>query len=361
MKTKLIGVFFIFISILTSCNKKVGEPNPDGTTGQPSKNSRSFSGEWVANKGGAGGIQNPESFKNFQLEYEIENNNQAIKYELSSTDLDVSFFLYDANGSRLFNSTTGRNVSDEKTLNEGKYRIVVMAERNGLGKFSLKITGIKKEIVKIVSKALNSKEKAWSDQGGGGLYGTYRNHIYTFDVTENNAYVDIEMESKDTEIGLYLFDQIQVLEQATGRRSHYVLGKLNKGTYSIMTATAVRGTKGKYTMNVYGKVDNLKQVESQEKVINGNWENGRVVDKYKFEVTENNTAFDVELSSPAYQIAFAIVNERGVVVGGPQYGGGNSEFSIVRLQSGSYEVYVYPANTYSGSGNYKLAVFGKFR
>lgn len=355
--TLLIITFFVI-----ACSKSENQdPNPDGSTAGSTKTSKKFSAEWLAQTGGAGGLQNPDSFKNFQLEYEVEGNNQPIKYELTSSDLDVSFFLYDENGARMYDSPSGRSVSSEKTLNAGKYRIVVMAERNGLGKFSLTISGIKQDIVKISSKTLNSNEVAWSEQGGGGLYSTYRNHVYTFEVTENNTYVDIEMESKDTEIGLFLFDQVQLLTEATGRRSHYILGKLNKGTYVVMAATAIRGAKGKYKLNVYGKVENLKKIDSQEKVINGNWANGKSGDKHKFEVTENNSAFEVELSSPSYQIAFAIVNEKGVVVGGPQYGGGNSEFVIVTLQAGTYEVYVYPANSNSGSGNYKLLVFGKFK
>ena len=362
MKTKYIAVFSLLLSILSGCKKTSTEPNPDGSTDQPSKNSRSFTASWVAENGGAGGMQNPESFKNFQLEYEVESNNQPLTYNLVSSDLDVSFFLFDANGARLFESESGRNVSAEGKFNSGKYRIVVMAERNGLGKFTLTISGIKKDIIKLPSNILNSGDKAWSEQGGGGLQSTFRNHVYTFEVTENNSFIDLEMVSKDTEIGLYLFDPTQLLLHAEGQRSHYVLGKLNKGTYTIMAATAVRGSRGNYQLNVYGKAENLQQMASQEKVINGNWANGKSLDKYTFEVTENNSILDVELSSPAYGVLSAIINEKGEAVGGHVYGGGNSVYDIVRVQAGTYQIYVAPENSNeTRSGNYKLVVFGKFK
>lgn len=362
MSTKHLAVILFLFTFLVSCEKGSDEPNPDGSTGKPSKDSRSFTASWVAERGGAGGIQNPESFKNFQLEYEVEGNNQSINYRLTSADLDVSFFLFDANGARVYESETGRSVGADWTLNAGKYRIVVMAERNGLGKFSLVINGINKDIVKIPSSIVNTGNKTWSEQGGGGLEVTYRNHVYTFEVTENNSYVDVEMFSNDTEIGLYLFDQTQLILYAEGQRSRYLLGKLNKGTYTIMAATALRGSRGNYQLNLYGKVENLLQRQSQEKVINGNWANGKSVDQYTFEVTANNSVLDVELSCPDYGVSSYIVNDKGATVGGHIYGGGNYVYDIVSLPAGTYQIYVAPNNSFeTRSGNYKLVVSGLFK
>lgn len=361
--TLLIITFFVI-----ACSKSENQdPNPDGSTAGSTKTSKKFSAEWLAQTGGAGGLQNPDSFKNFQLEYEVEGNNQPIKYELTSSDLDVSFFLYDENGARMYDSPSGRSVSSEKTLNAGKYRIVVMAERNGLGKFSLTISGIKQDIVKISSKTLNSNEVAWSEQGGGGLYFTYRNHIYTFDVTENNTYVDIEMSSKDTEIGLYLYDQnSEVIIGDARQRSHYLLKKLNKGTYSIMAATATRGAKGKYKMNVYGKVDNLKKVDSQEKVFNGNWANVNDWKSYEIEVTDDNSVLDIELTSSAnYYISFEVADSKGVylIERIQLQANKNIVVAIPKVQKGKYTIYCGPGPYVSTapSANFKLSVVGRIK
>jgi hypothetical protein len=361
MKTKHILLSLFTFLLLTGCSgdkSKDNDPSPGGGNGN-TKDSRVFSGEWVAVKGGAGGFNEAESYKNYQLEYEVEGSNQEVTFTLESSDINVAFMLYHANGERMGVSRTGRNPTDTKTLNSGKYRIAILAERNGLGKFKLTIGGIKKDIVQVPSETLKSGEKNWGEYGGGGRAVTPKNHIYSFEVTEDNTWVDIEMNSKDTEIALYVSNaNKEIVAQAIARRSHYHLLRFNKGSYSIMAATDVRGSRGSYTLDVYGKVKNLSLVEYQTKVIEGNWINDQDLKIYDIEVTENNN-FDFEISSPATGFVYALHDSNGNQLSRETRMIPGSAFGSGILPSGKYRFYAQPYG--AGNGNFKIVIVGKIK
>ncbi len=319
-------------------------------------------GEWTAANGGAGGFTNEESYKNFQFEYEVEANNQTVKFGLKSNDLDVQFFLYKANGEKLIDSNKGRSVGVEAILNAGVYRMVVMAERNGRGKFELSINALKKDIKRLESKTIRSTNASWGEHGGGGLVRSPKNGFYTFEVTEDNTFVDIEMESTDTEIGLFIYDaNTEVIARSYGinDRSSYFVKKLNKGKYAIMASSAKRNARGKYQVNIYGKVDKLVERKFIEEVIESNWKNGNEIVSYDFEITENNSLFDVELSSSNYKVGLKIIDSKGKTVGTGV--NANNVSDIIAVQKGIYKIQVYPWSLNSGSGNFKLVTVGDFK
>lgn len=353
----------LLIGILTACTKPTDEPSPEDIAAghKPGVSIKKAIGEWKADNSSAGGFNYPESFKNYQFEYEVEGSNQSITYSLTSSDIDVAFFLYDTNGARLAQSTSGRSVTGEKTLNAGKYRIVVMADRYALGKFELKIGGISKDIVFVPFEILKSGEKSWSENGGGGTYVTPKNHFYTFEVTEDNTYVDIEMESKDTEIGLYLYNTNgQEIIGDDGQRRHFVIAKLNKGIYQIMAATYLRGSRGNYTLKVFGKTKNLSIRNVNEKVIEGNIANNKDVKEYIFEITENNSLLDVEFNSLNVELALNLYESSGKIISQTFIHVTSGGF-IAKVQKGTYKVYVSPRNYGSQSGNFKLVAVGNFK
>ncbi len=355
----------LLIGILTACTKTADEPSPDDIAAghKPGTTIKNATAEWKADNGGAGGFDYPESFKNYQFDYEVEGNNQLITYSLTSSQIEVAFFVYDANGARLSESEGGRNVNDEKMLNAGKYRIVVMAERYALGKFELKIGNIKKDIVSVSFEVLKSGDKSWGEYGGGGAYVTPKNHFYSFEVTEDNTYIDIEMESKDTEIGLYLYDTNgEGIVGDDGKRKHFVIAKLNKGIYQIMAATFTRGSRGNYTLKVFGKTQNLNKRSVSEKAIEGNIANNKDVKMYTIEITENSSLIDLQLDATPMQVAIHLYESSGKLVKNTLPGYNNSVALIERVQKGTYKVYVepYPYGD-SYSSNFKLVAVGNFK
>ncbi|WP_207219925.1 hypothetical protein [Emticicia agri] len=359
--------FFILLVLtvmLIACTKSADEPTPDdndNTDPTPSTTVKKATGEWIAANDGAGGFTYPESFRNYLFIYEVESNNQLIAYELSSPDIEVAFFLYNSNGERMWQSERGRIVKGEAKLNAGKYYLSVVSERYALGKFELKIGGVKKDIVKVPFEIQKSGEKSWGTNGGGGIAVTPKNHIYTFEVTEDNTYIDIEMESKDTEIGLYLYDTNgQEVERHLGQRRHFIIARLNKGTYAIMAATKVRGSRGNYTLKLLGKVKNLKKHEVSEKVMEGNMASNKDIKTFTFEITEENSLIDLQLTSATLKVGLKLYDSDGQLVGDDGYT--SSAILVGRVKKGTYKL-IASSNPYvaSPSGNFKLVAVGNFK
>lgn len=335
-------LYFIGLFLVLSCAEK--EP-------APIVEDWNFGGEWLAAEGGAGGRDNPESYKNFQLEFLVEEDNKPILILLTSPMLDVSYVLHNTLGEVIERSSAGRSVDGEQVLNKGKYRIVVMADRNAVGKFQLDIHGIRKAILPLPREILNSGSKNWGDLGGGGNALTPKNHMYTFEVTEDNAVVDIELASPDTDISLYIGNiNGEIIEKTSGNRSRFKLVKFNKGTYYVMAGSHVRGSKGGYTLNVYGKVKNLKQITAKNKAVDGVWQVGNDTHTFELEVTEDNSLLDVELTSTSnLWLGFEVVDSKGVRVITRSNVGvhKNLTYTIVRVQKGKYNIISQPG-FYSG-------------
>lgn len=347
---KSVYVLILLSGIIFSCSTKSAVDPEEGNR---------FSGEWTAAKGGAGGWQDAASFKNYQLEYTVEGNSQEISYLLTSSDLDVAFVLYKANGEVLDISGKGRNETRKQVLNAGKYRIAILAERDGVGKFELVVEGILQKPVPVSFERISSGAKAWSELGGGGLYVTPKNHMYTFEVTEDNVFVDLELSSNNTNVGLYITNKNgEFTEYIAGNRSHFLVRKFNKGTYGIMAATHVRGAKGNYQLNLYGNVRNLKQTPVNERAIEGSWANGADVKVYDVEVVDDIGMLDVELGSPSYSVAMQISDSKG------NYDiqhNANNVFGAYRVSKGVYRISVKPHFYTSQAGGYKLTLVGNFK
>jgi|GEM_PF-2274249 len=350
--------YLILVLLVLSCTEKAPDPIIEDW---------SFSGEWLAAKGGAGGINAPESFKNFQLEYVVEEDNKEISYQLGSDALDVAFALYNTRGELVHVSDKGRNVTHQVVLNAGTYRMVVMADRNGVGNFRLNVHGIRREILPIPFNLISSGNKNWGELGGGGPYITPKNHIYSFEVTEDNTFVDIELVSNNTDVGLYITNANgEIIQQGTGRRNLYGVIKFNKGVYYIMAATHTRGARGDYALNLYGRVKGLKQSVVQSKVIEGAWANVNDWKTYEVEVTEDNSVLDVELTSPAdYWISFEVVDSKGVRLITPLQLQAHKNWVAATLpvQRGKYTINYGPGpyvNT-APKANFKLAVVGSLK
>ena len=342
--------YLSLVLLVLSCTEKAPDPIIEDW---------SFGGEWLATKGGAGGMDAPESFKNFQLEYVVDEDNKAISYQLGSDALDVAFALYNTLGELIYVSNKGRNVTHELVQNAGTYRMVIMADRNAVGKFMLNVHGIRREIAAKPFDIISSGNKSWGDLGGGGPYVTPKNHIYSFEVTEDNSWVDIEIGSNDTEVGLFITNANgEIISQGTGRRNLYGVLKFNKGVYHVMAATHIRGTRGNYVLNLYGKVKDLEQSVFQSKVIQGAWVNSGDRKVFEVEVNAENGMLDVELGSQQYYVRFGIQDSKG---NGDIVQNAQNVYQVYRVQPGKYTIYVEPHFGSSLAGNFRLTLVGNFK
>ncbi|WP_147276931.1 hypothetical protein [Runella aurantiaca] len=365
-----LSLFLVFILAGCAINREAVIPQTASTTPQvpgiPTEEKiRTASGEWTTARGGAGGApyQDPNlnTFKNFQYTFDVVGSNKVVKMSLSSSDIDVQFALYNPLGELIGTSSSGRSSSQSFTLNEGKYRAVVCAARRAVGKFVLNVVGVNSDLGLIPSQTLQSDTQNWGPLGGGGKEKTFKNHFYTFEITDDNTSIDVELESPDTDIAVYIYDELgQVLNSNFfSERYRFLLTVAKKGVYTIMAATGNRGSVGSYRLNIFGKVNDLKRVESQVATIKGNWINNNSVDTYSLQLNPNSSPLDIEFSSADAKAIMDLQNNVGSRIT-YTITSKNTDY-IVRdnLPKGEYRIIVYPGRN-QGAGAYTLNVYGQF-
>lgn len=368
----------LLITFLTGCSNSDSDPNPDPNQdpGETELKTGLANGEWTS-ASSAGGFSSYNSFKNFQYNFTVENANQTVSFELTSGDTDVKYALYDPLGQLIGTSSTGRNVSQQVKLSPGErpHRLVVMADRQAVGKFSLKVSGAKDGLTPIEFATLRTDKQSWGELGGGGLTKSFKNHFYTFDVTEDNTFVDIELQSADTEVALYLYDSNGTQLSTVGAKRYvYIIPTAKKGTYTLMVATAKRGSVGDYTCNVFGKVGNLKKVASGSEIKSDTWKAGKVGETahvYSLDINSTGTSsLDIELSSSDVNVFLELQDGSGKRITNTFSTAKTANLFSQDLAKGSYRIRVRPAGTETASnpsqsanspgGAYKLSVFGQF-
>jgi hypothetical protein len=338
-----------------------GTPATPGTP--PELQVRTVSGEWIATNGGAGGINSFDTFKNFQYTLEVTKNNQKFDITLTSADIDVQYALFDPLGQRINVSNLSRSPVGTYTVNAGTYRVVVCAARQAVGKFVLTVVGTNSDPILIPSQILQSGTQNWGPLGGGGPLKSTKNPTYTFDVTDNNTIIDLEIESADTDPALVLYDKLDtpVAFQAKARYL-FQLQAAQKGTYTVIAGTTNYGDVGNFRLRIFGKVANLTQVQSVSATASGSWASGTAFDTYSFEIGANSSPITVDLTSPDIDVRINLLNSVGSILSTTCCPSKSTNINIENLSKGIYQIMVqsYPSSTRRGPGNYAMNVFGRF-
>lgn len=320
-------------------------------------------GEWVAANGGSGGLYAFNTFKNYQYTLTVANNNQKLDITLTSADIDVQFALYDPLGQLIQSTTPSRSAVNSFTVNAGAYRVVVGAARQAVGKFTLTAAGVNSDPARIASQTLQSGLQNWGALGGGGNVKSTKNHFYSFEVTDDNSTIDLEIESADTETSLILYDGLDVaVARQSGQRYLFQIQAAKKGTYTIMAGTGVRGSVGSYKLRVFGKVGNLKQIPSTTSTITGNWPSGTSFDTYSLQLTDNSSPLDIDLASADISVRVTLQNSTGDKLDNTCCADKSVTLTFENLSKGTYRIMVqsYPTPSRQGPGNYTLNVFGRY-
>ncbi len=357
---KNLIILLTFFSLLAGCKKD--------DTPEPLKN-RSIGGEWITAKGGSGGYNNFDSFKNVQYNFEVGGSNQVVDILLSSDVIKVQYALFDPLGQKIYVSPIDKSVSESHTMNAGKYRLVICADRRAVGKFGFTIKGVLGDPNVISSQILDSGSQNWGTLGGGGRVKTFKNHFYTFDITDDNTSIDVEMESADTEISFILYDELgTAVANQSGQRYESQIKAAKKGTYTLMAGTNVRGSVGNYVFRIAGKVNNLQRVVSQSNSSKGSWTSSSAADKfgnlsdtYSLKLTSNNSSLDIELSSSDSFVELYLAYDNGTFIDyNVQSFLQNKTVKILsrELPTGLYKIIV---QSHRGSfGTYTINTFGQF-
>ncbi len=365
MITRQFSHLFLIL-LLAGCagTKEPVTPQNGTTPGTPPElQVRTVSGEWVAASGGAGGTNSFETFKNYQYTLEVTKNNQQLDIALASADVDVQYALFDPLGQRISVSSLSRSAVNSFTVNAGTYRVVACAARRAVGKFTLTVIGTNSNPALIPSQILQSNTQNWGLLGGGGQDKTFKNHFYTFEVTEDNFSVDLELESADTDVELVLYDPLgeKIASDFFNARYRFKVIAVKKGIYTVMAATDKRASVGNYRLNVIGKVKSLQRVESQATTVKGSWPNKNTTDTYTVELTPNASPLDIDLSSADTPARIELQSSDGKRI---VYNVLTSKSNYILRQDlpkGTYRILVSPSpNLDGGAGNYSLSVHGQF-
>ncbi|MVM36577.1 hypothetical protein GO730_01015 [Spirosoma sp. HMF3257] len=329
---------------------------------------RVVNGSWTTADGTSGGID--YSPRNKFYSFEVATNNQPISLTLTSSDVNVGVSLYDPLGSRLVNRGTGRSVVVDQTVNAGTYSVMVSTvQRYDVGAFRLAGRGIASEFIPKPADRVQAANVSFGSEGGGGGIGNRlpispRNQYYTFDVTEDNTITDINV--APTGISIWLN-----LRSPAGAEADYTFGllpvgspryfakSLNKGTYGLYVGTGTRDAIGTYTLEIFGKVKNLKQTVFDSAIQTDSYIGKNGVITYTLTVTEDNTPLDISLRSPDIVGTAALINPNGTTMDKftvPT----NYDYMLNVVNKGVYKITITPGSATSGIGKYTLSVYGKF-
>lgn len=329
---------------------------------------RVITGTWTAADGTSGGTDYTPRNKFYS--FKVATNNQPISLTLTSSDVNVGVSLYDSLGNRVVNRGTGRSVLLDQTVNAGTYSVMVYTgQRYDVGTFRLAGRNIASEFTLRPIDRVQATSVSFGSEGGGGGIGNRfpispRNHYYTFEVTDDNTVTDINVAPANISIWLNL-------RNPAGAEADYTFGllpvgspryftkPLNKGTYGLYIGTGTRDAIGTYTLDIFGKVKNLKQSIFDSIVQTDSYVGKNGVITYTLTVTEDNTALDISLRSPDIVGSAALINPNGTQVDKftvPT----NYDYLLNVVNKGVYKITVTPGSATSGIGKYTLSVYGKF-
>ena len=247
-----------------SCTKSYLDPDVfDGA--------QSFDNDFADGGGGWGEYYSAHylSPRNRQYTFEITENNTNVVFSLTSKDANTTLYMYNELGQRLYPDVVP--ISEEGSrksgfpikLNKGTYTIIACGWREEITDFTLKIAGNAKNVSEKTYQTIDL-----ADQFSGNALGSFTEersfNDYSFEVTENNTWIDITAKSTDTKNYMVITDingqDVQRSYLVTADYISSQVFKINKkGTYKLSVRTDSRNTN-KLKLSLVGHVSNLKKM-----------------------------------------------------------------------------------------------------
>ncbi|MBC8155553.1 MAG: hypothetical protein H7Z72_21915 [Bacteroidetes bacterium] len=321
---------------------------------------QSIAGSWTAEEGTSGG--GDYSPRNHFYTFQVGGNNQPVSLTVASANINVGLYVYDPLGKPVDPYGTGyaRSSKEDMVLNAGTYTVMVTTSaRYDIGAYTLRGTRMSSVFTRIPTVRVKALNVGFGLEGGGGTTYSPRNHFYTFEVTEDNSYIDINAQLAQSTLWFDLAGPsgARVVYSYVGTPRAEIV-KLNKGVYSLWLGTGQRDAIANYNLDVFGNVQNLKQYQFDSAIVPDAYigKGGKIT--YTLNVTENNTALDVSLRSPDVTGAFWVYNPNGQQIAYSY--NGNYQWVNESVSKGAYQIVLEPGSNTSGLGKYTLSVYGKF-
>lgn len=209
----------------------------------------------------------------------------------------------------------------------------------------------------------------WKEiSSGGEVYiNSPRNHIYTFDITQNNANILIPIET-DCEAEATLYTELGQWMGHTVGFNRIQIVVTNPGTYRLVVKTSQRFKTGVYKLTLNGPIRNIQKqlaaLWSLENLSFGDEGGGGSPSFggyysprnqcYTFE-PELDSWFDITAFSKGTPIRSVLIDPVGVVEESISFTSTINQFVKKANQKGVYKLWVYTANI-NDRGVYKLEV-----
>jgi len=355
----LLSVFLITLVSFWACEPEEENPTPEIAF-------FIIDSAWTS-----GGGRNENSFRNHHYTFDVTENNTEVKIT-GQSDVAGGWLIYVKDSQNRTLTVPTRNDTITETLNVGTYTLVVATSQQGASAdYQLSVSRTNTTQPTPLSGIVESTQNdSWKSGYGSGtaFFGhvSFRHHHYLFEVTENNTFVDLFIETAITDGGslVVLNENNEILTNIVRPPTNLTL-ELNAGSYKVVAMTNARGGRGDYELKIIGKIVNIRRDEAQEVSRSGSWTsaggfNANAIgnESYTFEITEDNTYFDLVLETSITGGAnYYLKNSLGTVIST-----GNrarqSSFGIAQLNKGSYELVV--AASTGASGTYTLDLWGKF-
>jgi hypothetical protein len=254
----LLTLALLLTMLMSSCTPESTPNNPT-----PSNHCKNYF-ENITIVGG--GIDNYNSWRNNHYKITIANDKTTISIKADFKGVNGRIYLLNSAGDYLTYSDIGTSVAlEDFVVNKaGTYYIILNSE--DVGTYSLDICGDVATVEVLKSTKISFDNQNMAVGGGTDSYNSWRNKHFSFEVPEDNTFIDFLVKSKVTNCRIYIINSAGDYLTYSDIGTYTKVSPFNfkKGTYYIV----VNGEEDKATtfdLTVYSKaasIINAKNISS---------------------------------------------------------------------------------------------------
>ncbi|MCD4772241.1 MAG: hypothetical protein K8R41_02520 [Bacteroidales bacterium] len=320
---------------------------------------------------GGGGFNNCNTNRNHHYQIEIIGNNSIISIIANFSGINGKIHLLNSafNSVSYSGTSTVAKIENLKIESGGIYYIIITTDIDDEGSYSLDICGdvYSAHRIQTVENSFNDQE--WSPGGGFNSPNSWRNQHYSFNILEDNCFIDMIARSEGSNVRLYFLNSAGNTVTYSGiSTNEQILGYNieNSGTY-IISANTDENHNGTFDLSIFsrsGFIDNVIKINSTDfSPKTGEWNPGGGInnynspdnDRYTFEVLEN-THIDIIGKSQGANCRIYLLDSGGNSI---TYTGINTyvEINSREITAGTYTISINADE--SDNGTYELFLHGK--